>query len=127
MTYSLVVSVTVKAATPLALVYRDGALITECPSPWSRVTVATGTGLPKWSFRVTVTVDMVVPSAATAVGLAATVDWTPSVVPAVKRDGRRGRPGSPRRCVSVTVRIIDSATVSRSWNSACPLVRSHPG
>ena len=67
---SATVSVTVKVATPPVLLT---AVITELPVAALKLTVLPDTGLPAPSFRVTVMVEVLIPFAATDVGLALTV------------------------------------------------------
>jgi putative transposon-encoded protein len=74
-------SVTVKVTTPLAFEGPDAAEITEAPEPAARVTVLPDTGLPAESFKVTVIVEIVAPSAVTLVGEAATVETVADTVP----------------------------------------------
>jgi len=54
------------------------------PEPAASVTVLPDTGLPWASFKVTVTVEVVTPSAVTLVGEATTVDTVDETVPTVK-------------------------------------------
>jgi hypothetical protein len=70
-----VVDFTVKVATPEALVVPETVVIVSlAPRLEARVTVLPETGFEVESFKVTVTVEVVVPSAVTEVGLALTVD-----------------------------------------------------
>ena len=74
-TTSEVVSVTSKVATPAELVATpEAGLITDEPFNAVSPTMMPGTGFLLWSSSVTVTVDAVVPSAGTLVGLACTDD-----------------------------------------------------
>ncbi len=88
MTACAVVSVTVKVATPLALVVAGEVVMTEEPEPAVKVTLWPETGFEFASFKVTVIVEVVTPSAATLVGDATIVDLPGLVVdvtgPAVK-------------------------------------------
>ena len=62
---------TVKVATPLAFVVADTAVMVEwAPVSWVMVTAwpAIGPAVVPWSRKVTVRVEVVAPSAATAVG-----------------------------------------------------------
>ena len=69
---------TVNVAIPVAFVVcvLPGAMV-EWPAPCARVIVLPGAGLPLLSFRVTVIVAAVAPSAGTDDGLAVTVDVLP--------------------------------------------------
>ena len=77
-------SVTVKVAWPFALVVPDTVAIVELPEPAASVTVLPETGLPLVSFNVTVTVELVEPSATTDDRDADTVDCVAVGVPAVE-------------------------------------------
>ena len=72
-TVSAVVFVTVKVTTPAA---SDGPLAAEIDEEpvWASETVLPARGFPKASVSVTVIVEVVLPSAGTELGLAATVD-----------------------------------------------------
>src|SRR5215471_14175467 len=76
---------TVKVATPEALVVPETVVIVGAPGPevWARVTVLPETGLLFASFKVTVIVEVVVPSAATEAGDGETVDTLAETAPAV--------------------------------------------
>src|SRR6478609_9056100 len=80
-----VVDFTVKVTTPEALLLPEGALIVGAPGPevFARLTVLPDTGLPLASFRVTVIVEVVLPSAMTEVGDALTVDCAAETGPGV--------------------------------------------
>ena len=85
MTASALVSVTVKVATPLALVVADAGEMTDEPDPAATVTVEPTMGVqvpgqdPPWR-RVTVTVVPPVPLETVGVGeVATTVDKLPSL------------------------------------------------
>ena len=71
-----VVDVTLKVTTPEASLGPEAALMVEEPGPevWARLTVLPATGLSLASSRVTVIVEVVVPSAGTEVGTATTVE-----------------------------------------------------
>ncbi|MCX5875357.1 MAG: hypothetical protein NT087_03475 [Deltaproteobacteria bacterium] len=56
----------------------------ELPDPAVSVTVLPETGLPELSFKVTVTVEVVEPSAVTDAGLAVTVETVALTGPGVK-------------------------------------------
>ena len=71
---SATVSFTVKVATPLALLTAEIIVITELPVAALKLTVLPGTGLPAPFFKVTVMVEVLMPSAGTDVGLALTVE-----------------------------------------------------
>ena len=73
-----------KVTTPLASDEPLAPEMTERPAPWPSVTVLPDTGLPLASLRVTVTVEVVDPSAVTELGLAETVDWAAVTGPGVK-------------------------------------------
>ena len=75
MTVSAVVFVTVKVTMPLELEGPLAAEMMERPAPWLSVTVLPLTGFPVAFFRVTAMLEVAVPSATTAEGLAVTVDW----------------------------------------------------
>jgi hypothetical protein len=85
-TGSVLLSVTVKLATPLALVVAepDGVMVAPVPDPWAKVTdtPAMGCGLLALSSTVTVIVD--VPPAVTAVGDATTPEFDADTVGVVK-------------------------------------------
>src|SRR6478609_9068358 len=80
-----VVDFTVKVTTPEALLLPEGALMVGAPGPevFARLTVLPDTGLPLASFRVTVIVEVVLPSAMTEVGDALTVDCAAETGPGV--------------------------------------------
>ena len=80
-----VVDFTVKVTTPEALLAPEGALMVGVPGPevFARLTVLPATGLPLASFRVTVIVEVVLPSAMTEVGDALTVDCAAETGPGV--------------------------------------------
>ena len=82
MTASAFVSFTVKVAIPLELVVPLTGDMVECPIPCARVMALLLTGLLFASSRVTVMVEVVVPSAVTEAGFALTVD-----VPALTEPG----------------------------------------
>ena len=72
---------TVKVATPLALVVADTGEIVDEPDPAVRVTVIPdGSVLPKASSRVTVMVDDAIPFASTFAGVATAVDTAADVM-----------------------------------------------
>ena len=74
-TTSEVVSVTSNVAWPAELVATpEAGVITDEPLNAVNATMMPGTGFALWSSSVTVTVDAVVPSAGTLVGLACTDD-----------------------------------------------------
>lgn len=68
------VPLVVKVATPLPFVVPETVVIVFATPVEARVTVLPETGLEAASFKVTVIVDVVVPSAAIEVGFAVTVD-----------------------------------------------------
>ena len=71
MTVSAVVSSTVKVAWPEAFVVPETVVIVEEPPAAASATDCPATALPKASFAVTVTVEVVDPSAVTVPGDAA--------------------------------------------------------
>jgi hypothetical protein len=80
-----VVDLTVKVATPEAFVVPETVVtVSVAPRLELRVTVFPETTFEFTSFKVTVMVDVVVPSAVIEVGLALTVDCAAVGVPAVK-------------------------------------------
>ena len=104
-----------------------GGLTKECPPPWSNEIVLPTTGLPKWSFRVTETIDEADPSAAVAVGFATTDDCDPSAGPAVKvTDKGCGVTRVMLSVLSVTVNDTVSASVFSAWKLATPLLSVSP-
>ena len=70
-----------KATTPLASELPLAAERVELPPLLASVTVLPWTGLPLASLSVMVIVEEALPLAATAVGLALTVDWAAETVP----------------------------------------------
>ena len=71
----VVIDVTVKVTTPEPLEAPEAAeIVSVAPRLEASVTVLPETGFEFTSFRVTVTVEVVLPSATTEVGLALTVD-----------------------------------------------------
>ncbi len=80
----IVVDLTVPVICPLAFVVPEGCtIVSVAPRLDDKVAVAPGTGLLLLSRTVTVIVDVVVPSATTLVGLAATVEVVADGAPAV--------------------------------------------
>src|ERR1017187_72669 len=79
-----VVDFTVNVTTPEASLAPEAALMVGVPEPevFVRVTVLPDTGLLFTSFKVTVTVEVVAPSAVTQVGEADTADWAAVTAPA---------------------------------------------
>ena len=79
-----VVDFTVKVTTPKALLDPEAALIVGEPGPedFARVTVLPDTGLLLASSRVTVTVEVALPSAVTEMGEATTVEVETDALPA---------------------------------------------
>ena len=75
---------TVKVTTPEAEDAPEALEIVEAPDPALKETVLPATGFPLASFKVTVIVEVVVPSAVTLVGLALTVEVEADTAPAVK-------------------------------------------
>ena len=73
-----------KLAWPDALVVPETVVIVEEPPDLASVTVLPGTTFDWASLSVTVTVDVVLPSASTEPGAALTVDWAAVGVPGVK-------------------------------------------
>ena len=84
MTASALEFFTVKVTTPLALEEPEAAEIVELPLPAAKVTVLPETALLFESFKVTVIVEVVDPSADTELGEAATVELDAETAPAVK-------------------------------------------
>ncbi len=81
----IVLDLTVPVICPLAFVVPDGCtIVSVAPREELKATVAPGTGLLLLSRTVTVIVLVVVPSATTLVGEAATVDVVEEGAPAVK-------------------------------------------
>jgi len=82
----VVVDFTVKVTTPDEELVPDAGLMVAVPAPdvCARVTVLPETGLLYASFRVTVIVEVVEPSAGTVVGEAVTADCAAVTAPAVK-------------------------------------------
>ena len=74
MTDSTAVFFTVNVATPLAVLVALAGETIELPLPAVIETALPPTGFPPESLRVTVTVEVVAPSATTDVGLALTVE-----------------------------------------------------
>ena len=85
---STAASLTVKVATPEALVTPETVVIVEEPPLFASVTVLPETGFDFASFSVTVIVEVVLPSARTDVGEAVTVDWAARHGAGGERDGR---------------------------------------
>ena len=81
---SATTSLTVKVATPDALVTPETVVIVEEPLPLASVTVLPATGFDCASRSVTVTVAVAEPSAVTDAGAAETVDCAAVTGPAVK-------------------------------------------
>jgi len=81
------VDVTVNVTTPEEELGPDAALMVGVPGPdvCARVTVLPETGLVNASFRVTVIVEVVEPSAGTEVGEAVTVDCAAATTPAATK------------------------------------------
>ena len=85
MSVSAVVSVTWKVAWPLEFVVPETVVIVECPPPcWASVTILFETGLLPPSRSVTVTVEVVKPSAVTEPGFEETVESKVETEPALK-------------------------------------------
>ncbi len=75
MTTSEWVSVALKVATPWALVVAvPPPEMAEEPAPWPKVTTWPETGVPDESVKVTVMLDVEVPSSGTEVGAATTLE-----------------------------------------------------
>ena len=84
MVASATVSLTVKVATPAALVTPETVVIVEEPPPLASVTVLPATGCDWASFEVTVTVEVATPfGESPRPGAAATVDWAAVTGPTV--------------------------------------------
>ena len=84
MVVSATVSLTVKVATPEPLVTPETVVIVEEPPPFASVTVLPEAGFDWPSFSVTVTVEVVAPSAVIDAGAALTVDSAALTGPTVK-------------------------------------------
>jgi hypothetical protein len=80
---SATVSLTVKLACPEAFVTPSTVVIVEEPPDLASDTALPATGFDCASFKVTVTVEVVTPSAITEAGAAATVDCAAVTAPAV--------------------------------------------
>ena len=98
-----VVDFTVKVTTPKASLDPDAALIVGEPGPedFARVTVLPDTGLLLASSRVTVTVEVALPSAVTEMGEATTVEVETDTAPTVKV--------TVAVCVTVRVSVVSVA------------------
>ena len=111
MTFSGVESVEVKVATPapslVPLPPEESEALPDCET----TTALPETGLPYWSFRVTVTVVAAEPSATTGVGLAVTVETAASTP-------------SPLTAVPALVPVIEEVTVSVAVTVRVPAVFS---
>ena len=79
-----VIELTVNVATPETSVVPETVVIAGVPDVLASVTLLPETGLPFASFKVTVIVEMVKPSATTDVGDATTVDVPALTEPATK-------------------------------------------
>ncbi len=101
MVASATVSLTVKVATPEPLVTPETVVIVEEPPPFASVTVLPETGFDCASFSVTVTVEVVLPSARTEAGAAETVDCAAVTGPTVKV--------TDAVCVTVTASVVSVA------------------
>jgi hypothetical protein len=109
---------TVPVVWPLALVTAAGCtMVSVAPREDASVTVLPATGMLLASRRVTVIVDVVVPSATTVVGLAVTVDVVADTAPAVHVTFDVG--GSPAALVFPVVPATASVTVIVIGPSAC--------
>src|SRR5204863_7738641 len=95
------VSFTVKVAWPLALVVPLTVVMVELPLPAVRETAFPVTGWLFASLRVTVMVEVVVPSAVTEAGLALTVDAVALTGPTVNV--------TVAVCVTVTLSVVSLA------------------
>ena len=106
-----VVDFTVKVTTPRALLTPEARLMVGDPGPdvCARVTVLPATGLLSPSFKVTVIVEVVVPSAGTEVGEADTVDWAAVT-------------GPVKVTVAVCVMTREASVVSVAVNTSAPAV-----
>ena len=84
MVASATVSLTVKVATPEALVTPETVVIVDEPPDFASVTVLPGTGFVFASRSVTVTVEVVTPLAVTDAGAAPALEAAALGVPGVK-------------------------------------------
>ena len=98
---STAASLTVKVATPEALLTPETVVIVEEPPDLASVTVLPGTTLDWASLSVTVIVELVELSAATLVGAADTVDCAAVGVPGTKV--------TATVCVTVTESVVSVA------------------
>jgi hypothetical protein len=116
-----VVDRTVPVVCPLALVAAAGCpIVSVAPREEASVTVLPLTGLPLASRRVVVIVDVVVPSAATVVGLAVTVEVVADTAPAVNVTVAVWVT-TIESVVSVAVSVLGPAVVDRTVPVVCPL------
>ena len=116
---SATVSVTVKLAWPEPFVTPETVVIVEEPPDLASVTVLPATGFDCASRSVTVTVELVEPSAVTEAGAAETLDWAAVTGPAAKLTDAVWLTVT-ESVVSVAVYVVDSATVSVTVNVATP-------
>jgi hypothetical protein len=114
------VPLVVKVATPLPFVVPETVTIVLVTPVEARVTVLLETGLELASFKVTVIVEVVVPSAVIEVGLAAAVDTEALTAPAVKVTDPVWVTVSESE-VSVAVKIAVPAVVDFVVKVATPL------
>jgi hypothetical protein len=116
-----VVDRTVPVVCPLVLVTAAGCtIVSVAPREDARVTVLPLTGLLLVSRSVTVSVEVVVPSATTVVGAAATVDVVADTTPAVNVTAAVWVT-TMESVVSVAVSVLVPAVVDRTVPVVCPL------
>jgi hypothetical protein len=109
----------VKLACPDAFVVPDTVVTVDEPPPCPSETDWPLSGCPKASFAVTVTVEVVEPSAVTEPGAAETVDAVASTAPAVN-DTVAVCVTVTESVLSVAVYVVDSTAASTTVNVAWP-------
>ena len=100
------VSVTVKVATPEALVVAGEVVMTEWPVPWAREIDRPEAGTPTPSLTVTVTVELATPSASTEDGEAEAVEVPADPAPASVSDIVAGAPSAEVNTVAARVPAV---------------------
>src|SRR5438552_4093869 len=95
MTPPAVVFLTENVATPPPFVVAVAGVIVDEPAPWVSETDWPETRFPNASLAVTVTVDVVAPSAITDAGAAETVDWPASTAATLMLNVELVTPASP--------------------------------
>jgi hypothetical protein len=116
-----VVDFVVKVATPLPFVVPEIVVIVLVAPVDDKVTVLPEIGLELASFKVTVIVEVVVPSDAIVVGLAVAVEWAVVTAPAVKVTVAADGMTVIASDVSVAVNVAVPAVVEVVVNVATPL------